>query len=138
MDDDPSLLDPATSTMSLLLMGGAALGLGAFVLRRYRRKAKRAAEQNKGDDGDDPMNGGGSSASDGVLSPAHSSTHGMSPIRKYVKKNTEFWEQQKKNQQLNSGVVFKSRVGTGVKLTHQQRMETLNKAFEIMDESQSL
>ena len=40
MDDDPSLLDPATSTMSLLLMGGAALGLGAFVLRRYRRKAK--------------------------------------------------------------------------------------------------
>ena len=39
MDDDPSLLDPTTSTMSLFLMGGAALGLGAFVLRRYRRKA---------------------------------------------------------------------------------------------------
>ena len=40
MDDDPALVDAATSTMSLLLMGGAALGLGAFVLRRYRRKAK--------------------------------------------------------------------------------------------------
>ena len=26
--------------MSLLMLGGAALGLGAFVLRRYRRKAK--------------------------------------------------------------------------------------------------
>ena len=40
MDDDPALVDAATSTMSLLMLGGAALGLGAFVLRRYRRKAK--------------------------------------------------------------------------------------------------
>ena len=40
MDDDPALLDQATSTMSLLMIGGAALGLGALVLRRYRRKAK--------------------------------------------------------------------------------------------------
>ena len=40
MDDDPALVDAATSTMSLLMLGGAALGLGALVLRRYRRKAK--------------------------------------------------------------------------------------------------
>ena len=39
MDDDPALVDAATSTMSLLMLGGAALGLGALVLRRYRRKA---------------------------------------------------------------------------------------------------
>ena len=34
MDDDPALVDAATSTMSLLMLGGAALGLGALALRR--------------------------------------------------------------------------------------------------------
>ena len=40
MEDDPALNDAATGTMSLLVLGGAALGLGALALRRYRRKAK--------------------------------------------------------------------------------------------------